>query len=74
MKTISTLFAVLMLSVGGAAFAHDDMTLDAMKAPNGGQLRAVGIHHYELVVAKPGSKGDTLPVAVPPASEYLSSP
>ncbi|NML18359.1 hypothetical protein [Azohydromonas caseinilytica] len=64
MKTISTLFAVLMLSLGGAAVAHDDAMLDAMKTANGGQLRAAGIHHYELVVAKPGTKGDALPVVV----------
>lgn len=64
MKTLSSLFAALALAVGGAAFAHDDATLHGMKAPHGGQLRAAGAHHYELVVAAPGSKGDALPVSV----------
>lgn len=64
MKILSTLVAGLLLSVGGAALAHDAATLDAMKTPHGGQLRAAGVHHYELVVAAPGSQGDALPVAV----------
>ena len=38
-KTLaSTLFAALLLSAG-TALAHDDATLDASAAPNGGQLR-----------------------------------
>ncbi|WP_029001318.1 hypothetical protein [Azohydromonas australica] len=64
MKALHALIAAVMLSVGGAALAHDDATLDAVKAPHGGQLRAAGIHHYELVVAALGAKGDALPVAV----------
>jgi hypothetical protein len=64
MKALHTLMAVLALGLGGAAFAHDDATLDKMKTPNGGQLRAAGAQHYELVVATPGTQGATLPVAV----------
>lgn len=63
-KTLHTLIAALALAAGGAALAHDDATLDAMKTPHGGQLRAAGIHHYELVVAQPGTKGESLPVVV----------
>ncbi|MDI1261119.1 hypothetical protein [Aquabacterium sp.] len=40
------------------ANAHDDATLDAVKAPHGGQLRMAGASHYELVVVK-GSKTAT---------------
>ncbi|MDZ5461483.1 hypothetical protein [Azohydromonas lata] len=64
MKALPSLIAALALALGGAAFAHDDATLDKMKAANGGQLRAAGAQHYELVVAPPGSKGEALPVAV----------
>jgi hypothetical protein len=64
MKAIHALIAALMLSAGGTALAHDDATLDKVKAPHGGQLRAAGINHYELVVAQPGTQGDSLPVVV----------
>jgi hypothetical protein len=64
MKALHTLIAALALTVGGAALAHDDATLDKVKAPHGGQLRAAGILHYELVVATPGTQGDALPVVV----------
>ncbi|WP_157265251.1 hypothetical protein [Azohydromonas aeria] len=64
MKALHTLFAALALAAAGGAFAHDDATLDGMKAPNGGQMRAAGAQHYELVVAQPGTAGDALPVAV----------
>jgi hypothetical protein len=64
MNVIHTLIAALALTVGGVALAHDDATLDKVKAPHGGQLRAAGILHYELVVAAPGTQGDALPVVV----------
>ncbi len=34
------------------ALAHDDATLDKVKAPHGGQLRMAGANHYELVVVR----------------------
>ncbi len=44
--------------------AHDDVTLDTMKAPNGGQLRMAGNYHFELVVAKDSTDAKDNPVAV----------
>ena len=49
MKILHTLILAAGVVLAGAAAAHDDGTLDPMKAPNGGQLRAAGVHHYELV-------------------------
>lgn len=63
-KALPTLLAALALAAGGLAHAHDDATLDGMKAPHGGQMRAAGAQHYELVVAQPGTQGEALPVAV----------
>lgn len=45
---LSLLAASLIFSQG--AFAHSDEYLDIQAAPHGGQLRMVGIYHYELVV------------------------
>lgn len=64
MKILHTLILAAGVALAGAAAAHDDATLDQMKAPHGGQLRAAGIHHYELVVAQPGARGAELPVTV----------
>jgi hypothetical protein len=66
MNSLSRLVAVAFAAVAASTpvWAHDDATLDTMKAPNGGQLRAAGPHHYELVVAPAGSKGDTVTVYV----------
>jgi len=50
---ISRLFlSAALLFAGTAVFAHDDATLDKMKAPNGGQLRMAGPYHFELLVDK----------------------
>lgn len=46
------LLSAALLFTGNAAFAHDDATLDKMKAPNGGQLRMAGPYHFELLVDK----------------------
>lgn len=62
--TRSGLLAVSMLLAAHAVLAHDDATLDRMKAPHGGQLRAAGSLHYELVLAPVGANGAALPVAV----------
>ncbi len=62
--TAAMLAALAMGAVSPLALAHDDATLDRMQAPNGGQLRAAGALHYELVLAPVGAQGKTLPVAV----------
>lgn len=46
------------------AWAHDDATLSAQKAANGGQLRMAGPYHYELVVARDARAGKESPVVV----------
>jgi hypothetical protein len=44
--------------------AHSDQSLDAQKAPNGGQLRVAGTYHFELVVAKDAKAATESPVVV----------
>jgi hypothetical protein len=56
--------ALLTAALSPGALAHDDATLDATRAPNGGQVRMAGAWHYELVVAPAGSKASSLPVVV----------
>lgn len=60
---LQTLFIAAAL-VAAPAFAHDDATLDAMKAPNGGQLRMAGAYHFELVLARDAKGGKPAPVKV----------
>lgn len=57
------LLAILMLAAG-IAHAHDDATLDKVKAPNGGQLRMAGLYHIELVLAKDAKEGKESPVVI----------
>lgn len=64
-RTLGSLGAALF--VAGAAFAHDDATLDAATAPHGGQLRMAGIYHFELVLVKDSKTAKDNPVTV-----YLS--
>ena len=61
---LHTLFIAAALVAAAPAFAHDDATLDAMKAPNGGQLRMAGPYHFELVLAKDAKGGKPAPVKV----------
>lgn len=62
---ISRLFlSAALLFAGHAAFAHDDATLDQMKAPNGGQLRMAGPYHFELLVDKNNKEAKDSPVTV----------
>lgn len=61
-KTVPVIAALLLMSL--SALAHDDATLDKLKPPNGGQLRAAGIYHYELVVAPASGDGKAVPVNV----------
>ena len=53
-----------LIFAGNAAFAHDDATLDKMKAPNGGQLRMAGPYHFELLVDKNNKEAKDSPVTV----------
>jgi len=53
-----------LIFAGNAAFAHDDGTLDKMKAPNGGQLRMAGPYHFELLVDKNNKEAKDSPVTV----------
>lgn len=68
MKSIKTLLPVAALFAtlvsGGAALAHSDAHLKSLKAPNGGQLRMAGAHHYELVVARDSQDAQDKPVLV----------
>ncbi|MEO8224369.1 MAG: hypothetical protein ABI661_06150 [Gammaproteobacteria bacterium] len=61
-KTVPVIAALLLMSL--SALAHDDATLDKLKPPNGGQLRAAGIYHYELVVAPGSGEEKAAPVNV----------
>lgn len=62
---ISSLFlSAALMFAGNAAFAHDDGTLDKMKAPNGGQLRMAGPYHFELLVDKNNKEAKDSPVTV----------
>lgn len=53
-----------LLFAGNAALAHDDGTLDKMKAPNGGQLRMAGPYHFELLVERNNKEAKDSPVTV----------
>jgi hypothetical protein len=65
MRLTRAISFVAALSLTGAlAWAHDDATLDKLKPPNGGQLRAAGIYHFELVVAPPAADVKSVPVSV----------
>jgi hypothetical protein len=61
-RLVPMLFAALAMA--SLAQAHDDATLDATVAPNGGQLRMAGIYHYELLVAPAGKAARAAPVIV----------
>ena len=60
-KAIAAIGIALAASV---ALAHDDATLDKMKTPHGGQLRAAGVYHFELVVARDARPASERPVVV----------
>jgi hypothetical protein len=59
----STAAGVMMLA-GSTALAHTDDVLAAQKAPNGGQQRAAGAYHFELVVAGDSKEAKDNPVVV----------
>lgn len=58
------LLSAALIFAGTAAYAHDDATLDQMKAPNGGQLRMAGPYHFELLVDKNNKAAKDSPVTV----------
>jgi hypothetical protein len=66
MSSIGRMFlgALAALSLCSVALAHDDATLSTMKAPNGGQVKAAGPYHLELVVARDGDALADRPVVV----------
>lgn len=69
MKSIPKLAAMLLAALSltaplTPAWAHDDATLDTIKAPNGGQLRMAGPYHFELVLVKNSKEVKENPVRV----------
>lgn len=61
MKKSTALFLVFFAAV---AQAHDDATLDAMKAPHGGQIRMAGAYHLELVVSRDSKEAKENPIVL----------
>jgi len=51
-------------TLGSPAWAHDEVTLDAMPSAHGGQLRMAGIYHFELMVAPAAVAGQGVLVQV----------
>lgn len=67
MKSIpypTLILATAFLLTGNAALAHDDHSLDKMKAPNQGQLRSAGPFHLELLIEKNNTEPKESPVTV----------
>lgn len=60
---MASALAALLLAGAAPAQAHDDAAIAHLKPPNGGQLRAAGEVHLELVVAATGA-GPATPVTV----------
>lgn len=63
LQTTLVIAAALAFASTGV-FAHDDATLDKIKAPNNGQLRMAGPYHFELLVAKDSKEAKDNPVVV----------
>ena len=64
MKPRLALFAAIFAAAALPAWAHDDATLDKMKAPNGGQVRMAGVYHFELLLARDSKEAKDNPVIV----------
>lgn len=56
--------ALALLLPAGPAAAHTDEHLDSQRAPNGGQTRAAGAYHFELVVVRDSKAARDNPVVV----------
>ncbi len=64
-KTLLLIAAVSAVGLASPALlAHTDAVLGTQKGPNGGQLRAAGPYHFELVVAKDSKEVKDNPVIV----------
>lgn len=55
---------IALLAAAPSTWAHDDATLDATKAPHGGQLRMAGAYHFELVAAPAAKESKASPMIV----------
>lgn len=64
MKIVLTTALAALLASPLGAWPHDDVSLDKVKAPNGGQLRATGIYHFELVLSRDSREPKENPVIV----------
>ncbi|MDH5538989.1 MAG: hypothetical protein OEY03_06250 [Rhizobacter sp.] len=64
MTLIRSVCIATALALAPLAWAHDDATLDTFKSPNGGQLRAAGEFHFELVVAPASAEARPAPVVL----------
>lgn len=64
MKHAYWLAAVAAFGLAGGAVAHTDAVLATQAAPNGGQMRAAGPYHFELVLAPDSSELKEHPVLV----------
>lgn len=56
--------SALLLATAPQAWAHDNATLDSIKSHNGGQVRAAGEFHLELLLAPPGASAGAAKVVV----------
>ena len=65
-STHAYIIALVLIFSASSAIAHDDETLDKMKAPHDGQVRMAGIYHFELLMNKnsQGNKEEPLTVFV----------
>lgn len=61
---ITALLGISLAVCGAAVQAHGDGHLDGQPAPNGGQVRAAGPYHLELVVAADAKGAVESPVVV----------
>lgn len=65
MKSLILAFVALTAAMANpAALAHGDELMASQKAPNGGQLRQAGVHHFELVVVRDSTEAKDNPVVV----------
>lgn len=63
-RILKSLSLAAALLVAGTALAHDDAWLDGQKTPHGGQLRAAGAIHLELVLERAATADKESPVVV----------
>ncbi len=62
--TLACALSAWLLATAPAAWAHDNATLDSIKSHNGGQVRAAGEYHLELLLAPPGTSAGAAQVVV----------